>query len=199
MLTDIAKTYSAVFAPELFVLLCSVLVIGFEWHRDSARSSAGLTARLAVLGLGWGIAFAIYQGVPLAVETVPEWGVDATGSAGLGIGILVIWFVWRRRNWGAIVPEYALLLVAATVPHLLITPFWDISSHVLYALVPAGYLLFVDRRFVPLLAVAVGMVFARPLAGAHTWLQSVGGVALSVALLLAVSRLESSANGGGVR
>jgi len=35
--------------------------------------------------------------------------------------------------------------------------------------VPAGYLLVVDRRFAPLALVAIGMMFARPFAGAHTW------------------------------
>lgn len=41
---------------------------------------------------------------------------------------------------------YALLLVAVTVPHLLVTPFWDISSHVLYTAVPAGYQILPGRE-----------------------------------------------------
>ncbi|QLD86875.1 hypothetical protein HWV23_14455 [Natronomonas halophila] len=191
MLTDLARTYSAVFAPEFFVLLCSLLVISYEWRTESERSLPGLGLRLGVLGLGWAVAFAIYQGVPLVVGGLPEWGTDFTGSAGLGVGILVIWFVWRRRDWGDLVPAFSLLLVGVTVPHLLITPIWDVSSHVIYAVVPAGYLLFVNVRFVPVAVIAVGMVFARPLAGAHTWLQSVAGLLLSVVFLLGLVRFGS--------
>ncbi|WP_254280316.1 hypothetical protein [Haloarcula marina] len=185
MLRGISQTYSAVFAPELFVLLCGLLLVGYEWRDAATRSVAGLGARLGVLGSGWAVAFLIYQGVPRMVAAVPEWGLDATGSAGLGVGILVIWAGWRWRDWGDLVPGFAAILVAVTVPHLAVTPFWDISSHVLYAVVPAGYLLFVDTRFVPLFVIALGMVLARPLAGAHTWLQSVGGLALALVFLAA--------------
>ncbi|WP_336134718.1 hypothetical protein [Natronomonas amylolytica] len=188
MLTDVARTYSEVFAPEFFVLLCSLLVISYEWRAESGRSLAGLGGRVGVLGFGWVVAFAIYQGVPRMVGELPEWGPDFTGSAGLGVGILLIWFVWRRREWGDHVPAFSLLLVAVTVPHLLITPVWDVSSHVIYAVVPAGYLLVVNARFAPVAVVAVGMVVARPLAGAHTWLQSIAGLLLSVVVLVGLVR-----------
>jgi len=62
-----------------------------------------------------------------------------------------------------------------TLPHLLLTPFWDVSSHVLYAVVPAGYLVTLDGRFTPFTIVAAGMVVACPLVGAHIWLQSIRG------------------------
>lgn len=192
MLTDIAQTYSEVFAPEFFVLFCSLLAIGYEWRVDAKRSVVGLGARVSVLSLGWAVALVIYQGVPGLVGTLPEWGTDVTGSAGLGVGVLLIWFVWRLRGWGDLVPGFALHLVGVTVPHVLIAPFWAVSSHVLYAAVPAGYLLLVDDRFAPLFLVAVGMVFARPLAGAHTWLQSIGGLVLSLAFLIALVRVGAS-------
>ncbi|WP_436930601.1 hypothetical protein [Halosimplex halobium] len=179
------------FAPEFFVLLCALLVIGYEWRTSSGGTLVGLGKRVVVLAFGWGVAFTIYQGAPRVVGTLPKWGTDATGSVGLAIGILVIWVGWRIWDWGSIVPEFALLLVGVTVPHLLITPFWDISSHVLYAMAPAGYLSLVDQRFVPLVVVALGMVVARPLAEAHTWLQSIGGLALALAFLLALSRVHS--------
>lgn len=195
MLTDVARTYSEVFAPEFFVLICSLLVISYERRTDSERSLAGLGVRVGVLGLGWVVAFAIYRGVPRMVGKLPEWGPDFTGSAGLGVGILLIWFVWRRRDWGDLVPAFSLLLVAVTVPHLLITPVWDISSHVIYAVVPAGYLLGVNARFAPVAVVAVGMVAARPLAGAHTWLQSIAGLLLSVVVLIGLVRFGSLPEG----
>jgi hypothetical protein len=60
--------------------------------------------------------------------------------------------------------------------------------------VSAGYLLLVNLRFAPLAFVAVGMVFARPLAGAHTWLQSIVGLLLSVAFLLGVVQFRALQN-----
>lgn len=183
MLTEVATGYAAVFAPELFVLLCGLLCVGYEWRGRAERAVSGLGARIGVMAVGWAIGLVIYKGVPALVGTVPEWGPDATGSAGLGVGVLVIYFGWRLREWGDLVSGFSALLVAVTIPHLLITPFWDISSHVLYAVVPAGYLQAADVRFTPLSVVAVGMMFARPLAGAHTWLQSVAGLALGLAFV----------------
>lgn len=188
MLSSVAETYSAVFSPELFVLVCGLLIVVYEWRLSTRRMLVGLGKRIGILGIGWALAFAVYQGLPQVFETTPSWMMDATGSIGLGIGLLVIWGVWRLAPWGDLVPGFASLLVAVTVPHLLITPFWDISSHVLYAVVPAGYLVLVDQRFAPLVIVAVGMVAARPLAGAHTWLQSVGGLALGILFLGALYR-----------
>ncbi|QZY00928.1 hypothetical protein [Halobaculum rubrum] len=189
MSASIASTYSAVFAPELFVLLCGLTAVCYEWWQSTRRSWTGIAARVGVLGFGWTVAFAVYQGFPALLTVAPAWVTDATGSLGLGVGLSVIWGWWRRADWGSIVPDYALLLVAVTVPHLLITPVWDVSSHVLYAVVPAGFLALVDRRAAPLALVALGMVVARPLAGAHTWGESLGGLALGVAALAAYASI----------
>lgn len=59
---------------------------------------------------------------------------------------------------------------------------------------PAGYLLLVNYRFVPLTLLAVGMVAARPLAGAHMWPQSIAELLLSVAFLLALADSERPRN-----
>lgn len=191
MLAAAARAYSEVFAPEFFVLLCGLLVVCYEWSEAPERTLVGLGARVGALGAGWGVAFAVYEGVPLAVGSVPG-GTDVTGSVGLGVGLLVVRSVWRVRAWGERVPEFAALLVAATVPHLLVTPVWDLSSHVLYAATPVASLLSVDDRFAPLAAVPLGMVVSRPLAGAHTWAQSVAGLALAVGVALAFRRMTAS-------
>ncbi len=187
MLDAAAHAYSEAFAPELFLFLCGLLVVWYEWRRRPERSPAGLAARVGVLGAGWGVAFAVYEGLPRIAGSIPG-GTDVTGSVGLGVGLLAIWGVWRVREWGDLVPAFAAVLVAATVPHLLITPVWNLSSHVLYAATPVGFLLWVDERFAPLAVVPVGMVFSRPLAGAHTWAQSVAGFLLAAAVLLAFYR-----------
>ncbi|WP_458210532.1 hypothetical protein [Haladaptatus sp. NG-SE-30] len=137
-----------------------------------------------MLVFAWAVAFAIYNATPQLFATVPAWGPDFVGSLGLGIGVLMIWGFWRLEEWGSIVPEFSMVLLVLTVFHLIITPFWDISSHVAYAAAPAGHLALVDRRFLPYLVIPIGMVFSRPLVGAHTWVQSLGGLVLAAIILI---------------
>ncbi|USZ67360.1 hypothetical protein NGM10_11525 [Halorussus salilacus] len=207
MLTELARAYSAVFAPELFVLVCTLALAAYELRagsaatrptrresettrRESGSRIASLVARvgprLLTVVVGWAVAFAIYQSTDLLFDPVPAWGSDLTGSLGVGIGMLLIGVAWWARGWGTHVPRFAAVLFAVTVVHAAVTPFWDASSHVAYTAAPAGYLAVADRRFAPVLAVPVGMVAARPLAGAHTWLESVGGFALAAVFVAAV-------------
>jgi len=199
MVENAAQVYSEVFTPEYFVLLCTIAVLVYEIRLASETELRQLVPRFGVVALGWAVAFAIYEGAPSLFGTVPSWGPDFTGSLGLGVGIALIWGVWRLQNWGQRVPEFSLLLVAATVPHLIITPFWDVSSHVLYAAVPAGYLGFLDRSFAPVLVVPLGMVVARPLAGAHTWPESIGGFVLAGLVLVGVGYVHDRRREGGGR
>lgn len=182
METELARAFSELFAPEYFVLFCTVSLLVFEW-RSRGRADR-LLSRVGVVGAAWALAFAVYQATPLLFEPVPPWGEDLVGGLGLAFGFSVIWAAWRRRRWGPLVPEFATLLISLTVLHSVIVPFWDISGHVIYTTAPSGYLSFVDRRFAPLLVVAVGMVASRPLAGAHTWLQSIAGFAVAGAFVL---------------
>lgn len=187
--TEAARTYSTVFAPELFILVCALLLVGTEYRRGRPSSVRELGPRLGVLGAGWLVGLAIYRGVPLVVGPVPKWVSDSLATVGLVIALGAILVAWRSGAWGGLVPGFAGILVAVSVPHLLITPVWDISSHVLYTVVPAGALAWVDRRFVAIVAVPAGMVFARPLAGAHTWPQSIAGLALGVLALVVYDRV----------
>lgn len=199
MVENVARAYSELFTPEYFVLLCILAVLAHEFRGGHERELRNLAPHVGVVALGWIVAFAVYQGLPMLFRTVPSWGPDFTGSLGLSAGLLVIWSVWRAQDWGALVPEFSLLLVAVTVPHLLVTPFWDVSSHVLYAAVPAGYLALMDRRFGPFLVVPAGMVFSRPLAGAHTWPESVGGLVLAALFLAGFAYFRDSGRGASGR
>jgi membrane-associated phospholipid phosphatase len=87
-----------------------------------------------------------------------------------------------------LVPPYCLLLVGTSVLHALVVPVWDVSSHVLYAVVPTAYLLAVDRRFAVLAAVPPALVWSRVSLGAHTLAEALGGFALG--LLIAVAALR---------
>lgn len=196
MVTELATMYSEVFAPEYFVLVCTLALVAYEWRGSQSFGLAQVAGRLLTVVVGWAVAFAVYQSTETIFDPVPSWGADFTGSVGLGIGIALIGAVWSARDWGDHVPAFAKLLFGLTVVHTVVTPFWDVSSHVAYAVAPAGYLVVADRRFAPLLAVALGMVLARPFAGAHTWLQSVGGLVLAVGFVLGyryrVGRAEHS-------
>lgn len=187
VLTEAGQAYSTVFAPEAFILVCALCLLGYE-RLAPGHGTGDLGAKLGALAFGWAVGLAVYKGVPLAVGPVPKWINDALGSVGLVIGLAVIGVVWRRQDWGGFVPPFAGLLVAVSVPHLLITPVWDISSHVLYTVVPAGALVVLDRRFAVLAVVPLGMVLARPLAGVHTWPQSIAGLGLGVVAVVAFAR-----------
>lgn len=184
MVTELATLYSEVFAPEYFVLVCTLALVAYEWRGSQSSGLAQVAGRLLTVVVGWAVAFAIYQSTEMMFDPVPSWGADFTGSVGLGVGIAIIGAVWSIRDWGDHVPALAKLLFGLTIVHTVVTPFWDVSSHVAYAVAPAGYLVVANRRFAPLLAVALGMVLARPLAGAHTWLQSVGGLVLAAGFVL---------------
>jgi hypothetical protein len=182
MLESVAQAYSDLFAPELFVLAATVALVGYEWRGDDDRRVGGLLGRLGVVAVAWVVAFAVYTSTPLFLGE--PWRDDLLGGVGLAVGFLGIAAAWRRRDWGDRLPPLAALLVALTAVHTVVVPFWNVSGHVAYTTAPGGYLAWVDRRFAPFALVPVGMVAARPLAGAHTWAQAVAGFALASLLLV---------------
>jgi hypothetical protein len=195
---SVAAAVSTAFTPELFLLLTTLLLVAYE--RRDGLSLKPLAARVGVVVGAWALAFAVYQvgpqvaaaGVPganaqsaltafpggetrLAVTAFPG-GDDFFAALGLIVAFAGIGLAWRRFDWGSLLPPYAALIVATSVLHLAIVPFWDASSHVIYAGVPAGALLVVDRRFAPLLAVPPLLVWSRIATGAHTVDEAVGGL-----------------------
>lgn len=82
---------------------------------------------------------------------------------------------------------YCQLLVLTSVIHGVVVPFWDVSSHGLYAVVPSLYLAIVDRRFVVLLVLPLGMVWSRVATDAHSPTESVAGLTLALLILGALS------------
>ncbi len=191
----LAGLYSTVFAPELFVLGATALLVAYEW-RAWDWSERALAVRLAAVLAGWTLAFAVYAGGPSLVAGGVPGGDDFYASVGLIVGFGLIWLAWTRQNLDSVGPEYCLLLVATSVVHAVVVPLWDVSSHVLYAAVPVVYLATVDRRFAALLVVPGAMVWSRVATGAHTSLESVAGLALGVVLVagaLAVSRNRGTA------
>lgn len=178
----LAGLYSTVFAPELFVLEATALLVGYEW-RTRDWSGRALAVRLGAVLAGWLLAVAVYAGGPQLVAGGVPGGDDFYASAGLIVGFGFIWLAWTRQDLDSVGPEYCPLLVATSVVHAGVVPLWDVSSHVLYAAVPVVYLATVDRRFAALLVVPGAMVWSRVATGAHTGLESVAGLALGALLV----------------
>lgn len=179
----VAELLSVVFAPELFVLTATLFLLARElqgtgWHWTE------LFGRSAVVGVAWILAFVIYQGGPALVSGSLPGGEDFFASVGLVGGFVLIGAVWQRRAWGSLLPAYCLLLVATSVVHLLVVPVWNISSHVVYTAVPTGFLLTLDRRFVALVVVPLGLAWSRVALGAHTVDQSLGALAVAAGIVV---------------
>lgn len=194
---SLAALVSTVFAPELFVLFVALLLIERELRPGGERRHQPRTAllrrfavRIAVVAVAWLLAFAAYRGGPALISGPVPGGDDAFASLGLIVGFAVIWTVWRRREWGQSIPPYCLLLVGTSVVHALVVPVWDVSSHVLYAVVPTAYLLRVDRRFAVLAVVPLALIWSRVTLGAHTPAEALGGLALGVLIAAVAVRVE---------
>lgn len=179
----VAELLSVVFTPELFVLIATLFLVarelqgtGWDWMELFGRS--------AVVGIAWIVAFVIYQGGPALVSGSLPGGEDFFASIGLAGGFVLIGAVWQRRAWGSLLPAYCFLLVATSVVHLLVVPVWNISSHVVYAAVPTGFLFTVDRRFVAVVVVPLGLAWSRVALGAHTVDQSLGALAVAAGIVV---------------
>ena len=77
------------------------------------------------------------------------------------------------------------------VPYVLLSPFWNLSGHVLLSVMPTLYLVLVDRKFWPLLAVPAVMVPNRVIVEAHTWEQAVGAFFIAAVVVVALYRFQT--------
>jgi membrane-associated phospholipid phosphatase len=189
--------YPYVFHP-ITVLGASILVlIHHEWARQGADRSA-LRRRMAgflaagVLGLVPTVAYFAITGIdPIKASVGNSWRMDALVASGMFIAAAATWVAWRRFDWGSLVPGAMVTLAAVTVPYVALSPFWNVSGHVITSLMPTLYLTLVDRKFWPLLAIPVVMVPNRLYLGAHTWAQSVGGFLIAAAITLGLYWMQT--------
>lgn len=189
--------YPYVFHPAIVVGAGAFVLIYHEWARQDADPSvlfgrigaflgAGLLSLLPTLG------YVLFTGQGLFEVTKGNvWQVDALVASGIFIATATTWLVWRYFDWGTTVPGYVEALAIVTIPYVALSPFWNISGHVILALTPTLYVTLVDRRFWPSLAIPVVMVPNRVYLGAHTWAQSVGGLLLATGIVVGVFRAHS--------
>lgn len=184
--------YGYVFHPITVIGLGALLLIHYEWADQSAGRSTlwkrwGAFLGAGVLALVPTVAFFVLQrGTLSKAFSGSSWKLDMMVAAGVFIGATVTWAVWRQYDWGDLVPGGMAALVAVIPPYAVLSPFWDISGHVIFALAPTLYLALLDRKFAPLLAIPVVMVPTRVIVNAHSTLESVAGFVVAAAIVVAV-------------
>lgn len=194
------EVFPYVFHPITVVGVGIIVLIYLEWDgQDADRSMlwrrVGGFLGAGVLSLSPTAAYSLYAGSGLFELTKGNaWQVDALVASGLIIAAGVSWWLWHRYGWGSLIPDAMEVLVAVTVPYILLSPFWNVSGHVILALMPALFLTLVDRRFWPALAIPLVMVPNRVYLDAHTWAQSVGGLLIAVTVVLMVRQFQVEAS-----
>ena len=178
------QVYKYVFHP-LPVLLGSVLLVAYcEWRSSGAdrRSLArrfGVVLGTAAVSVSPPFLFALLTGRSLQrLLRGNSPLVDLVSASSLLVAAGVLWYVWSSRDWGEAVPAAAESISIVAVPYLLVSLVWNVSGHVTFTALAALYLVSVNRRFLPALLVPAVMVVNRPVVGAHTWEQSLAGLAL---------------------
>ena len=190
LLSQVMHVYPYLFTPSVVIGLGFLLLIAEEWSRQDAdraalwrRAAAFLLAGACSLLPTAAFALATGQG-PAQIMQGNAWQVDALIASGIAITAAVLWVVWRRFEWGNLVPRGVLTLVLVTIPYIALSPFWNVSGHVIFAVMPTLYLTLVDRKYWPLLVIPIVMVPNRIYVDAHTWPQTIGGLLIAATIVV---------------
>jgi membrane-associated phospholipid phosphatase len=198
LVSQTMEYYPYVVHPITVLGVGVILLIHHEWARQNEGRAALWRHLGAFLGVGLlalvpTVAyFAIVGGSVMEATKGNSIVMDALVASGLLVAAGVTWYVWRRFDWGVLVPGAMQALAAVTVPYVVVSPFWNISGHVIISLMPALYLTLVDRKFWPLLVFPVVMVPNRIYLDAHTWAQSIGGFLVAALIVVGVYWVQAS-------
>ncbi|MFC7141912.1 phosphatase PAP2 family protein [Halosimplex aquaticum] len=191
------ELFPYVFHPITVLALGIALLIHYEWREQSAARAVlwrrlGAFLGAGVLALVPTVAYFLVgrSGLSTALGG-SSWQLDEMVASGVLIAAGTTWYVWRRYDWGEIIPDAMVTLAVVIAPYALLSPFWDISGHVLIALAPLLYLSLLDRRYVPLLAIPVLMVPNRVAVNAHTWAQSIAGFVVAAVITVGLYYLRA--------
>lgn len=181
--------YQNVFNPIYFLLLCSLLIVYHEYKRFGGN----FIKRILTILFAWIVAYTIYKLYFFLgfVKFGYQWIEDFFAVFALLVACLICLFVWRRSKWGHYIPLAIKVAFVLSVIYAIISRFWNISGHVTYTTAPVVYLMMViDKRYLLLLTVPLIMVVNRPLVYAHTWLQSICGFILGLAVTVLLIKLS---------
>lgn len=202
LLSEAMTWYPYVVHPITVLGVGMLLLIHHEWALQDAgrpvlyRRVAGFVGA-GVLGVLPTAAFFAFTGEGVFQATRGNrWEMDALVAGGILIAAGVTWWLWHRYEWGSAVPGATVALAAVTVPYALLSPFWNVSGHVIVSLMPTLYLTLVARKFWPLLVLPAIMVPNRVYLEAHTWAQTIAGLVLTLVVVAGVYYLYS---GGSFR
>lgn len=189
LLQQFMDVYRYAVHPFVVTLGGGLALVYHEWREQSAPGRAlwyrvGAVALVTVLAMVPLFAFLLATGRD-AFRLDNAWYVDLTLGTGLLIAGATAWHLWSRFDWGTETRSAVTALLVTVVPYTALSLVWNVSGHVTFTLVPTLYLTLVDRSYWPLLAVPVLMVPNRPMVGMHTWPQSVAGLVLGLAGVLA--------------
>ncbi len=197
LLTLVMEYYPYVAHPITVLGVGILILIHYEWDDQTAELSA-LKRRIGgflgagVVGLVPTATYFLLSGAnPMQATKGNSWQMDALVASGILLVAGITWGLWQRYEWGRLVPKAMLTLAAVTVPYVAISVIWNISGHVILALMPTLYLTLVDEKFWPLLVVPLVMVPNRVFLDAHTWAQSVGGFLLTTAIVVGLYWLQT--------
>jgi membrane-associated phospholipid phosphatase len=189
LLQQVNQAFPYVFHPITVLGVGILVLIHHEWERQGEDRST-LYRRIGgffgagALALAPTVAYFLITGRDMVQATKgPGWTMDALVAVGLFVVAGATWYLWRRLDWGELVPGAMVALAAVNVPYAALSPFWDISGHVIIALMPTLYLTLVDRKFWPSLLVPVLMIPNRVALNAHTWVQSITAFLVGAAVV----------------
>lgn len=196
LLGEAMTYYAFVFHPSTVLGAGSLMLVYEEWSAQSADRSVlwrrvgaflgvGVLAFLPTVGY-----FLLRGGLGTSLEG-STWRMDMLVASGMFIAAGATWFLWHRFDWGHLLPDAMEVLAAVTVPYAVLSPFWDISGHVIFALMPTLYLALVDRKYWPLVAIPVVMVPNRVYLNAHTLTQAVAGFVVAAVVVFGLYHLQA--------
>ncbi|NIC00962.1 phosphatase PAP2 family protein [Halobacterium sp. R2-5] len=198
LVSQTMEYYPYVVHPITVLGVGIVLLVHHEWARQGLERSMlwrriGAFLGVGVLSLVPTVAYFLVVGSGVVAATQGKSAVmDGLVASGLLIAAALTWAVWRHFDWGPLVPGAMQALAVVTVPYALVSPFWDISGHVIISLMPALYLTLVNRRFWPLLVFPIIMVPNRIYLDAHTWEQSIAGFLVAALVVGGVYWVQAS-------
>ncbi|MFC6726519.1 phosphatase PAP2 family protein, partial [Halobium palmae] len=180
LLETAMQIYAYLFHPAVALGLGALLAIHWEWARRPLDRSAlyrrwGTFLGAGALSLLPSAAYMLVTGSG-PVETMQGNGaqVDTLVAGGILAASGVTWALWRRFDWGDVTPHLMATYAVVSIPYVALSPFWNVSGHVLLSFTPALFLTLLDRRFWPALLVAAVMGPNRLVLGAHQPAQVVG-------------------------
>lgn len=157
--------YEDVFNP-IVVILAIFLFLLFQVYKKCGLGDK-IRFFLMILFPSYFAMILYYLFLPQKPDFLEDVIISSTYFFSFGLIILG----YRENKIKEVVFNYFFLLFLGSIPYLFISPFWNISGHVLFVELPILYLILNNRSFLPFFLIPSLMVFNRPIVGAHTWSQ----------------------------